>query len=189
VDLALSEARRAINDVSLFPGHAIGGALRCTEWATPVLHLEAVDSRLFPMTSLGPAMTAASAVIPGVLHQEPPVPARHRGSLEEVSRMHWRLTYSTDLNPTQALERAENAVTSTMDVRKLAKGASGFVAAVGGVFPGAWASTEAVTVEVRPETRGSRVSVESRPKQKVLIDNGRNRAALQRVAEHLRVDV
>lgn len=189
VDVALAEARRAINDVSLFPGHAIGGALRCTEWATPVRHLEAADSRLFPTTPPAPAVASGAAVIPGVLHQQPLAPPRHQGSLEEVSRMHWRLTYSTDLHPNQALERAEAAVTSTMDVRKLTKGASGLVAAVGGVFPGAWAATEAVTVEVRPEGRGSSVSIDSRPKQKVLIDNGRNRAALQRVADHLHVDV
>lgn len=188
VDLALAQARRAVNDVSLFPGHPIGGALRCTEWATPVLHLEAADSRLFPTPS--PALAVSAGVVtPGVLHPQPLVPPRHQGALEEVSRMHWRLTYSTDLNPTQAIERAEAAVTSTMDVRKLTKSASGLAAAVGGVFPGAWAATEAVTAEVQPEGSGSRVSIESRPKQKVLIDNGRNRAALQRVAEHLRVDV
>lgn len=186
VDQAVAEARREINAVSLLPDDPLGSALRCAEWATPVLHLEAVDSLLFPPSANGSPAAVSS---PTPIQAFVPQPARHRGNLEQVGRNRWRLTYRTELTGEQALDRTTTAVKSTMDVRRITEVAGGFDALVGGLFPGAFSATE--TVEVRVGDLGGErdVTVESYPKQFVLLDYGRNREALLRLAVHLGVDV
>ncbi len=187
VDRAVSEARRGISEVSLYPGHPIGGALRSAEWATPVLHLESADSQLFPPSAAGPLAALPTGQVPLVPQVEPAGLVKHEGTLESVDRMHWRLTYTTELDVANALQRVVQAVQSATDVRKTTSTNDGFVALAGGLFPGAWSATERITVQTTAGTKGTTVSVSSQPNQGALLDQGRNRALVERIASYLGV--
>lgn len=189
VDRAVAEARRAISEVSLYPGHPVGSALRSTEWATPVLHLESVGSQLFPPSAPGPPAAPAAGEAPLVAQPEVAAPVRHQGTLESVSRMHWRLTYATELDVANALQRVGQAVQAATDVRKTTPTSDGFVALAGGVFPGAWSATERIMVQASARPGGATVSVASQPNQGTLLDQGRNRALVERIASYLGVEV
>ena len=187
VDRAVSEARRGISEVSLYPGHPIGGALRSAEWATTVLHLESADSQLFPPSAAGPLAALPTGQVPLVPQVEPAGLVKHEGTLESVDRMHWRLTYTTELDVANALQRVVQAVQSATDVRKTTSTNDGFVALAGGLFPGAWSATERITVQTTAGTKGTTVSVSSQPNQGALLDQGRNRALVERIASYLGV--
>lgn len=188
VELSLAAAREAVAQISLLPGDVIGGALRSAEWATPVLHLEAADARLFPAGDGDQGETIPDGAPPPIFHQQP-VKATLGGSVEEVDRMHWRLSYETELNPAQVLERLDSALRATMDVRRLTRQSDRIEASVGGVFPGVWAATENVTVVVAPAGDRTLVTVDSQPRHTTLLDSGRNRGAIERLATHLGIEV
>lgn len=188
VDRALAEARQAIDDVSLAPGDAIASAWHSTEWVTPVLHLGASSSQLFPPPPLKDfGVVAESARDLQVVEPGKAVPLLSVGHMEQLSQMHWRLVYETELGLDPTLDRVENGIQITAEVRQIRRFEHGLEAKLNGVFPWAWAATEQLTVMVETTPTGSRAVIECHPKQRQLRDEGRSKIAIERIAGFLKI--
>jgi hypothetical protein len=207
VEQALLTARSAISraplpksqSVSIAQLGPIVQALRCMEWCTPVLHLDTSDGRLFAessnpgtITDRLKTMKFSPKVGPPSVARPQPIVGLEAGNatLTKVSRLHWRLTWITELPPDEALSRVHAALQAVLNPVKLDVTPLGLVAYSGGLgIKAAIFATERVEASAAQARGGTAVTVESQPNQMILLDQGRNRGNLTRLAAFLRLTV
>ncbi|MCF6390721.1 CHAT domain-containing protein [Mycobacterium sp. MBM] len=178
VEQAVSDGRSAINEVTLLPGNPVGGLARCLEWATPVLHLNTVEARLFTVASTNTTDSGRGASRVDI-----------KGSLDNPARHAWRLCYFTSLTPEQSIERIETAIRSTTDVRKIEHRQDGLTALIGGfkIF-GVADATQKCEVIAYDSNQGTAVQIVCSFIRWSLVENGLNKDIAMRLAAYLGIN-
>jgi hypothetical protein len=185
VEAALGEARTTISLTALYGNESPieMGALRCLEWCTPVMHLDADSGLLFdPDTTDLPVAPNLDAVLPTPLRSD-------EVRIRQVERLKWELSFASHgRSPAELLDEVERTLRDTLDVRTLNKAPGRIESKVGGVFgafiPGGLGATELIEATVQAVGRITQVRVTSRSWNTIL-DQGRNEAHIRKLAARL----
>jgi hypothetical protein len=188
VERALNEARTNVSLTGVYGDNVPlpQRALRCIEWCTPVLHLDAEAGLLFE-TSVSPTPVVVAESAEAMLAPHLRADAVR---VRKIDRMHWELAFTTSEQPVDTLlDQVEQVIRAHAEVRTMTRTVGGLEAKVGGVF-GAWlpaglGATEQVDVYVQPAGRLMQVRVTSRAWQTIL-DQGRNEALIRKLADPFR---